>query len=439
MTKTVGFAATPLFTRIMSAEEYGKYTLYMMWLGAAAVLVSAVFGSGALYGDIRKNTDNKNGVIGASIFTSVVFSFGICTLLYAISHISGLPIEYFPAFLLQTILDAIVGIHLVKMRYSYSYVGVFLLALSECLITNTLSVSLLFAFDGSYAGRIFGMLSGTLIVGLPILMLNAKRSRGDGITDMVAPIMKRSLIHLPAVISVALRSQADKLIIVSTLGEGELAKYSVAHSLGYGVFFIGGALLSAMTPWCLRKISAKENAIIAKMTDMTGDVILAGALFVVALSPELLAFLAPSAYASAIGAVLPIALSSVPSYYCSLITAELEYKDSKREASLSAAVSTLFGILCGAILIRFIGFFGVGLGILFSAVSNFLMLMLLGRGSLSLDGAVRRMSKLLIGLLLGGLMIAASGSLAIRVVMLIPPALLAVRAALGSLKYIKEA
>ena len=47
--KGVSFLSTPFFTRLMSGEEYGTFTLYITLLGVASVICSAVYSGSGVY------------------------------------------------------------------------------------------------------------------------------------------------------------------------------------------------------------------------------------------------------------------------------------------------------------------------------------------------------------------------------------------------------
>ena len=58
LTKGVGFLITPIFTRALTEEEYGIFTLYISVLGVISILISAFTSGSTVYGGLRKYKDD---------------------------------------------------------------------------------------------------------------------------------------------------------------------------------------------------------------------------------------------------------------------------------------------------------------------------------------------------------------------------------------------
>ena len=60
LSKGVGIITTPIFTRLLSGEDYGGFALYMTLLGGASLICSAFNSGSAIYKGLNKNENKKD-------------------------------------------------------------------------------------------------------------------------------------------------------------------------------------------------------------------------------------------------------------------------------------------------------------------------------------------------------------------------------------------
>ncbi len=435
MTKTVGLAATPLFTRLMDAEEYGRFALYSSWLGVAAGIVGAVIAGGSVYSAIEKHPESKEDILGATAAVTLLFAVLSGGILIPVTQIAGVGLRLGGVFIIQCMLDAVSCVYLVRMRHGYSYIRVFIFAVAECVISNLVSVALIYRLESAYEARVWGMLIGTAVCVVPIAFVTLGAAFTKGARKRIKEGVRCGLMHLPSSGASVLRSQAERLLTAGMLGEAALASYSVGASVGYGIYFVSGALLSALTPWSMRKMAKNATRVVGEVSDLCCDLILSGALIIGAAAPEVLAFLAPSSYRDGVYIALPIALAAVPTYLCSVMSAELEYRGERREVISVTLRSAAVGICTSAVMLRLIGISGAGIGTLVAASVQYVMLASRTRIT---SGARRGLLSLTGGCALGGLIVLCYSSLPLRIMLMIPPALTGTHALIKAKGYVRE-
>ncbi len=102
-----------------------------------------------------------------------------------------------------------------------------------------------------------------------------------------------------------------------------MAGFSVAYSLGAGMNFITAGLISALSPWIMRKIAQNKQDRVAEITLKLSALVAVGSLGILTLAPELLAFLAPSGYSAALPSVYPITITAAVSFISSVTATAL--------------------------------------------------------------------------------------------------------------------
>jgi len=366
LSKAAGLLFTPIFTRIMSPEEYGGFTLYISVLGICTVACTALASGGGMYKAYSLFPSDAKVITAAACGFSAAAAIPVCAAVIIFSEYLGLSPRLAPFLFLQLVCDGAISARLSELRYRYSYKEAAYLTLPASLGTPILSIFLMRALPGELA-RVVGLLLFSFAAASPTL-LSAVR-----LGAFKPKLWKKTagfcLPMLPAALTTSILSQADKLILAAYFGKAHLASYAVAHSIGIGLTFITGSLGSALHPWLIRKMSQGENEKIKKtITDIT-TVLGALTVFVVLVAPEALSILTPKAYSVALPAILPTALSVLPIFALSMLSMAAIHASKPIYYAISCGVGALVNVLSNLLLIPRISYLGAGLSLLFAYIA----------------------------------------------------------------------
>lgn len=157
-------------------------------------------------------------------------------------------------------------------------------------------------------------------------------------------------------------------MISALLGEGALAKYSVAHSLGYAVNFISSGISLSVTPWLMKTLDRGDHKKArGALEDSAFTVTLLSVGFLAAV-PEIFSFIAPREYSDALVAVYPIALSAACGFLSSVFGAVILYFEKPLSLGVSTLFSSVLSLFIGYFLIGGLGISGGGIGALLSSL-----------------------------------------------------------------------
>lgn len=364
--KVIGVISTPLFTRLMSGESYGEYTLYISRLAFLSVTLSAVSTGVQGYREMSKAKDKQDDYVSSLLGISLTLCGIICILLFTFKGILALNYSTITILTLQLLCDSILYVGNMKAKYLYAYKQVFITSLFQSLISVILSFALINGAGLGYEARVWGLLIASIIVSIPILSGILSKCTSLYSKDMWRTVIKRLIPVFPYTLSGALSLQIDRFIISASLGRVALAKYSVAHSLAAALTMLTGAASSALGPWIMRKLNSNEEGTVAVISHDCSVLLAASIILVITAAPEAMSVLAPKSYSDATVAVLPIALSALPTFLYSLGCTVLIHRDFGAKVSLCAFFTSLTAILSGFLLIPKFGYFGAGVAHLIS-------------------------------------------------------------------------
>jgi len=434
LTKAVGLLSLPVFTRILSEEEFGRLTLYMTVLGLLSVIASPWYSGNAIYKGMLHFKEREEDFLSSSYGLFLIFTIPLILLSIPLARGIGVSLGLLSVIYLQLLLDGAVGLYLSYQRQNYGYLKAARISLLLAILPPIISFVLIRVFSLGLYGRILGILLVSLAVGGALLVKMVKNSAQLVHFAMWRYTAGLCLPMLPQGISSAASAELDKLVLVWALGERALAGYSVAHTLGLGLSFLTTALGYALMPWIMRRLERGEDDRIGEVVETAHLVMAAATVFLVALSPELMRFLAPRAYSEAIWAVLPVALSVLPSFLSSILVAGLIHRGGGFSLSLGAIAASLTNLSLSLLLIPRLSYFGAGLSLLVSSLTSLAVnsYLVSRRGVKGLVPNGGTLTQLAFTAALGTVMLLLYNYSAVRILLLIPPALIGTTAVINA-------
>ena len=436
--KTVGILTTPIFTSLIDKEGYGLLTLYMSILGASTIIISSVTSSGAIYRGFKQFGKKINEYTSSALAVSFAFSLLICILLFTFIDFLGLKRSLMLPLCLQIFCDTAIGVILSRSRFGYRYLQVILCTLISSVLPPLISIFYLTRYGGGYEIKIYTLLIVSLIIA--ITLLAREILYGFKISfKMCRDLIKKALPFLPKSISSALLSGADKLFISSILGYAALAKYSVAHSVGIALQFIVSASSSALGPWMTRRLDAKDEGRIREVLGLIFSILCATGLGIAAIAPEAIDFLAPKDYTEASYAVTPIALSVPIAFLCYALSISLVNFGKGRFSAVASIIGSFSCVAFNMILIPYFGFIGAGCALLLSEGITLLLSLYFAK-NVNAECVIPKKwyNTYILSLLVGVGIMLFQRILALRIIMLIIPAIIGLRGMLEVGEIIKE-
>ncbi len=371
--KLCGMSATPYFTRVMSPEEYGRYSLYMSWLAMLSVLTTLGLGGSAIYRGMQKLDSRGNRIlssaIGLALGSLALFSAVAVLFPSGAVRLLGLSLQMVYLLILQIALDSVITLYLSRSRYVYGYRLVIGVNLGAALLSLGLSMLLSRFTEPTATLRATALLIATAVFALPLFVTAITRDRRIFSRRVWGFLLRFNLPLLPHLLAGTLMTNMDKVLISRIVGESAVAGFSVAYSLGAGMSFITTGLISALSPWIMRKIAQGKQDRVADVTLKLSALVAVGSLGVLTLAPEVLAFLAPSSYSSALPSVYPITVTAAVSFISSVTATALIRAERTGLLSLCSIVGAAVNVAANLLLLP-ISFNGAALAHFAAAVAS---------------------------------------------------------------------
>ncbi|MBP3304828.1 MAG: oligosaccharide flippase family protein [Oscillospiraceae bacterium] len=392
LVKGINFLTLPLFSRLMSTEEFGVYNVFLSYDAILFVLIGFALHSSIRSADItfRGKIDEYTSSItliylqNALILLATVLLFG--------SFFSRL-LSFERSILVLLILfstgTAILTLYNERISLDYSYKQYLVVALVNSVGNVLLSLALILTAFRSRRdlGRIFGTALTT--VGLMIFLLAAlyRKARPRYHREYWRFGLRYSLPIVPHGISQVLLAQFDRIMIRDMVSDSAAGIYSLAGNLKLILTVITTSVSTAWSTWFYGEMIKGEPSSIRRRAVQLSCLFTIFTVGVMALAPELIFFLGGTEYDAGKYVAIPMALDGfilflyniivVGEYYTQktvfimlgTMTAAglnlvLNYVFILRYGFIAAAYTTLFAYVCYLILHLIISRRAVGFAIL---------------------------------------------------------------------------
>ena len=311
--KCLSFLTMPLFTRLLTLEQYGQYSVYFSWSSIITILTTMNLQYGSFSRAMVKFSDSRNQYI------SVIQT--ICLLLSLVFLIIYLPLrEYFNQFFeLPTFLVVIMIIEIManmaisswagRNRFEYKYKGVIFVTLLTSLLAPVIALILVLNVAEKGYARIIGYSIVTIAIGSCFFIYNYIRGKSPFRKDMWRYAFSMNAPLIFYYLSQVIFNQSDRIMISQMVGLDKAAIYSVAYNLAIVLNFVVDAINNSYVPWLYEKIRDGKESANRKISILIAILIAFLLLGIIALAPELVYILADAEYAEAKWLIPPIAMS----------------------------------------------------------------------------------------------------------------------------------
>ena len=373
--KGMNFLTIPIFTRILTTEDYGVVSLYNTWVAILIIIIGLSLNESIRRGkyDYEKEYDKFVSSITALSF----FIFAIYIIIFVlfnniITQLTGLNRFLFSLMIVQAFFAFINELTATKLRFEYKYKTISLINIVNSLMGVAFSIFLITnIFDQTrYLGKIVGTATPIILLGIVYSIYLIKNGR----TLVNFSYWKYAItLSIPLVFhglaSVA-NSQFDRIIISKYIGDSATGIYSFAYNIGIIISVVAISLEQAWLPWFFQKFKEGKHEAIKKRASIYRNAFVFIYIAVLMVSTELVKFMANESYWSGLK-ILPWIFMAYYFQFMYAFEVNVEYALKK---TVLIPIGTILSAVVNIILnLIFIPKYGYEAAAITTVVSYFLM------------------------------------------------------------------
>lgn len=315
--KGISFITVPIFTRLLSEDEYGKLSLFISFEQFFLIFSTWEIQNGAYQKGIFNYKQNEKDYTTATILLiniiTTIFFLGIGVFLDPISNFTKIPKTLFPLLWAYFLVQPSYSCWLIRKRTKYEYkVAVVITILYTVFNLGSSLVGLYVIGKTAFVKYSSSLLSSILIYGIFYLsdicnvksLYGKKKEIKDQWCFMIkfeGPLVLHSLSYL-------ILNQADRVMIGKMVGNAEAAYYSIAYNLATVIILFQNSVNQTLLPWRYQMLEKKNYKEIKYNTNILLGAFACVILIFILLAPEIMKILFTSNYYEAIWCIPPISV-----------------------------------------------------------------------------------------------------------------------------------
>ncbi len=379
----VNLIMTPIFSRILTTDEYGITSTYQSWYNILAIFITLNLSAGIYNNaliDFEKDRDKvTSSFLSISVLLTIITFFIYVLFKEPIKRALGLS-EYLIDFMFANFLTAPAwGFFLTREKFDYKYVKPLIITMITFILNPIIGIIGINIFPQSKA------VAKVVFCGLPTVVVNLVlliKIFKDGKCFYSKKYWKYALVFniplIPHYLSNVILSSSDRIMIQRMVGDSAAGIYGVSYNLSQVIQGVFVGINAAWIPFTYKSLKAEKYKKVGKYSNLLLMLVVFFSIMLAIFAPEIIRILAPVEYYSAIWVIPPIVLGLYFSFLSSLF-ANIEFYYKKNIfVTLATSLAAILNIILNAIFIPKFGFVAAGyttaIGYLVLAIAHYIFM-----------------------------------------------------------------
>ncbi len=373
LVKGIGFLTLPLFSRLLTTEEFGIFNVFVSYEAILYVVIGL-----ALHSSIQSaKLEFQNRIDDYTSSISLIYIIDALIALTIALIFSG-PLSKLMDFSRGTIImlvlysfgSAYLTLYNNRLSLNYDYKKYMIVALSNSLgnvVLSLLFILTIFRSDRA-TGRITGATVAMFVLAMVLLFVTFSKAKPKYNKEYWKFGIKYSLPIVPHGISQVLLAQVDRIMIRSMVGNSEAGIYSFAGNIKLIMTIINESATTAWRTWFFNEIDNDRIDNIQKYAGALATLFVIFTVGLMAISPEMILILGGKDYDAGKYVAIPMIIDAFVLFLYSIIVQSEYYKKKTTYIMLGTLIATVINLITNYVFIKQYGFIAAAYTTLFSYV-----------------------------------------------------------------------
>lgn len=373
LVKGINFISIPIFSRLLTQEEFGVYTVFASYDAILFVLISLALHASvkSAHYEFKGRTDDYV----SSISLVYLLSLTVCLLIAAVfgeplSSALGLDRAGLNLLILFSFGSAVLTLYNNRISLDYAYKKYLLIAFANSAGNVALSLLLIFtAFRGNrLMGRLLGSTATIFLLSIVLLILLYRKAKPRFSKEYWRFAMRYSLPIVPHGVSQVLLAQCDRIMIRSMVSEAAAGVYGLAANIKLVLTIITESVSTAWSAWFYEQIDQGKTEQIRRRAVQLTTLFSIFTVGLMALTPEMILILGGKDYDAGKYVAIPMVLDAFVLFLYNIVVCGEYYKKKTVYIMVGTMAAAAVNLVTNYIFISRFGFIAAAYTTLFSYV-----------------------------------------------------------------------
>ena len=268
--KAAGFLTTPIFTRLLSAEDVGAFSNIQSWFYILVIITTFDLFSAIAVARFDYKDDLNEYIASTLVLgTTITIVFYVAALVFWDFFLDLFQIDTvsFHLIMLYCLVYPALQMYQMKARIEYNYKTSVVLSLGSVLGSTLCSLIMVLLCSNKLFGRVSGFFVPVIILNIGIYVVLIKRAK-----FISTKYWKYALtISIPLIwhtLAGNLLHSSDRIMITRFCGKSDNALYSIAYSCAIIVSVLWASMNTAWSPWAYEKMDEENYSALRKASKL---------------------------------------------------------------------------------------------------------------------------------------------------------------------------
>lgn len=364
-TKGIAYFVTPIYTRLLTPEDYGVTSVFLTWLEIFGIIAMfclsyGVFNNGMVDYPKKRNEYSFSMLVLSNVIT-IIFSLILLAFYPYVKFFVNLDVSFillmcsffifFPAYRFWT----------ARQRYEYKYKSVFCWTIFLALLSPAVAITSILIFDTNklYA-RIFGAEVPMIIAYMGFYVYLIFKARAKLNVKFWKGAILFNIPLIPHYLSSYMLGSSDKIMISYLIGSRATAFYSVAYSVAAVVTIVWSAANASLVPFTYENMKRKQYSPISNVAMFILYVFCVCCFLIILFAPELVRIMATKEYYEAIYVIPPVVGGVFFQVQYYIYANVLYYLKKPKYVMIGSVFAMLLNVVLNYIFIPMFGYIAAG-------------------------------------------------------------------------------
>ncbi|MBO7179278.1 MAG: oligosaccharide flippase family protein [Clostridia bacterium] len=362
--KGISLITVPLFTRILTTEQYGEFSVYQSWFSIISIFATLNLSYGVFNNGMTKYPNDRNKYMssmqGLSTVVTLLLFCVYLPLQKQINELTGLSTLLMLAIFAESLAAPALAFWSARQRYEFKYIALVGVTIGVAVLSPIISLIAVSLTEEKGIARILSVALVNVCVGLFFYILNVARGKKLFSKEYWVFALKFNIPLIPHYLSMIILSHSNRIMIERMFGETEVAIFSVAYSFSMIMNIVTQSINSSYVPWTYHKLKEGNIAPLKKNTSLLLLGVAALSILPVLVAPELMRIIAPPEYAEGVWIIPPVSTSVYFTFLYSLFANIEFYFEKTKFVMLASTISAVANIGLNLLLMPEFGYLAAG-------------------------------------------------------------------------------
>ncbi len=362
--KGISMLSMPIFTRILTPEQYGVYSVYQSWYHIVIIFATLNLFYGVYNKGLTKFHNDKEKFTSSMLGLSTVLTCGLFIVyLFGMdfwNNLLGLSTLYIVLMFIELLFVPAYSFWAASQRFEYEYKKLIFVTFIIAIGSPLIGIIAVLSTEYKAEARVLSYVLLQACIGLVFYIYIMYKGKKMYIKEYWKYALMFNIPLIPHYLSLTVLQQSDRIIISNMIGTDKAAIYSVAYNISTMMSLITTAINNSFVPYTYKSLKNKEYHNIGRQATFLLIIVAIGCVVAMAFAPEIIRIFASQDYYEAIWIVPPVAASVYFMFIYPLFGNIEFYFEKTKFVMVASCVGAILNIILNCIFIPVWGYLAAG-------------------------------------------------------------------------------